>query len=54
MAVDFFAKLSSVFGFFVSAAGCEKDEASRLPVNKITHTTTQQEKTNGTKKTQVK
>lgn len=55
MAGDFTATLSSVFGFFVTAAGCEKDGASRLSVNKKkTHTTTQQEETNGTKKTQVK
>jgi len=34
MAGDFTATLSSVFGFFVTAAGCEKDGASRLSVKK--------------------
>ena len=48
MAVDFTATLSSVFGAFVTAAGCEKDEASRLPVKKVNahHNTTGRHKRN--------
>lgn len=42
MAGDFTVTLSSVFGFFGTTAGCEKDEASRLPVKKVNahHNTT--------------
>jgi len=48
MAGDFIAALSSVFGFFVKAAGWEKDGASRLPGNKINanHNTTGKDKRN--------
>jgi len=49
MAGDFTATLSSVFGFFVTAAGCEKDGASRLSVNKkknAHHNTTGRDKRN--------
>ena len=48
MADGFTAALSSVFGFFEIAAGCEKDGASRLPAIRINahHNTTGKDKRN--------
>jgi len=48
MADGLTAALSSVFGFFETAAGCDKDGASRLPAIRINthHNTTGKDKWN--------
>lgn len=48
MADDLTAEASSVFGFFVTAAGCVNGPASRLPASKINthHNTTGKDKWN--------